>query len=74
MSDSVNFPEYPLRYEYVDSMYKDVYSTEILQAGLLTGFIANLNSRGTWDRFTDLLGRYRTAAVSDILEAVEAAT
>ena len=32
------FPEYPLQYEYVDSMYKDVYSTEILQANLLTGF------------------------------------
>jgi putative ABC transport system permease protein len=32
------FPEYPLQYKYVDSMYKDVYSTEILQANLLTGF------------------------------------
>jgi putative ABC transport system permease protein len=32
------FPEYPLQYEYVDSMYKDVYSTEILQSNLLTGF------------------------------------
>jgi putative ABC transport system permease protein len=32
------FPEYPLQYEYVDSMYKDVYSTEILQASLLAGF------------------------------------
>ncbi len=32
------FPEYPLDYEYVDSMYRDVYSTEILQANLLTGF------------------------------------
>jgi len=32
------FPEYPLEYEYVDSMYRDVYSTEILQANLLTGF------------------------------------
>ncbi len=32
------FPEYPLQYEYVDSMYEDVYSTEILQSNLLTGF------------------------------------
>jgi putative ABC transport system permease protein len=32
------FPEYPLQYEYVDSMYKNVYSTEILQTNLLTGF------------------------------------
>jgi putative ABC transport system permease protein len=32
------FPEYPLQYEYVDAMYKNVYSTEILQASLLTGF------------------------------------
>lgn len=32
------FPEYPLQYDYVDSMYENVYSTEILQANLLTGF------------------------------------
>jgi putative ABC transport system permease protein len=32
------FPEYPLEYEFVDSMYKNLYSTEILQADLLTGF------------------------------------
>ncbi|MFC2111790.1 ABC transporter permease [Bacteroidota bacterium] len=32
------FPEYPFQFEYVDSMYRDVYSTEILQVKLLSGF------------------------------------
>ncbi|HLP71577.1 MAG TPA: ABC transporter permease [Bacteroidales bacterium] len=32
------FPGYPFQYEYVSSMYKNVYSTEILESGLLTVF------------------------------------
>jgi putative ABC transport system permease protein len=32
------FPGYPFRYEYVNSMYKDVYRSEVLQSGLLTIF------------------------------------
>jgi putative ABC transport system permease protein len=32
------FPEYPFQYEFVDSMYEDVYLTEILQAKLLSVF------------------------------------
>ena len=32
------FPAYPFNYEYVSSMYRKVYKTELLQAGLLTIF------------------------------------
>ncbi|MEN8203659.1 MAG: ABC transporter permease [Bacteroidota bacterium] len=32
------FPEYPYQYEYIDSMYRNVYSTELLQARLLSIF------------------------------------
>ncbi len=32
------YPEYPFQYDYVDSMYKDVYSTELLQTKLLSIF------------------------------------
>ena len=32
------FPEYPFQYEYVSSMYKNVYKTELLQAKLLSIF------------------------------------
>jgi putative ABC transport system permease protein len=32
------FPEYPFQYEYVSSMYEDVYKGELLQARLLTFF------------------------------------
>jgi putative ABC transport system permease protein len=32
------FPGYPFQYEYVDSMYKNVYKTELLQAALLSLF------------------------------------
>ena len=32
------FPEYPFQYEYVSSMYENVYKTELLQAGLLSIF------------------------------------
>jgi len=42
-----------------------------MEAGLLDAFIANYNSRDTWGRFTDLLARYRTASLGDLLETVE---
>jgi len=32
------FPEYPFDFEYIDSMYRSVYSTELLQARLLSIF------------------------------------
>ena len=32
------FPEYPFQYEYVSSMYENVYKTELLQAKLLSLF------------------------------------
>lgn len=32
------FPGYPFQYEFVDSIYKDVYKTELLQAKLLSLF------------------------------------
>jgi putative ABC transport system permease protein len=32
------FPEYPFQYEYVSSMYENVYKTELLQAKLLSIF------------------------------------
>jgi putative ABC transport system permease protein len=32
------FPEYPLRYEYVGTMYKNIYKTELLQTRLLSIF------------------------------------
>lgn len=32
------FPEYPFDFEYIDSMYRNVYSTELLQARLLSIF------------------------------------
>ena len=32
------FPGYPFQYEYLDSIYKDVYSTELLESALLTIF------------------------------------
>ena len=32
------FPQYPLEYEYVDTMYRNVYSTELLQSRLLAVF------------------------------------
>ena len=32
------FPEYPFEFDYIDSMYRNVYSTEILQARLLSIF------------------------------------
>lgn len=32
------FPEYPFQYEYISSMYEDVYKTELLQAKLLSIF------------------------------------
>ena len=32
------FPEYPFQYEYVSSMYENVYKTELLQAKLLSVF------------------------------------
>jgi putative ABC transport system permease protein len=32
------FPEYPFQYEYVSSMYRNVYKTELLQARLLSIF------------------------------------
>jgi putative ABC transport system permease protein len=32
------FPEYPFDFNYIDSMYRNVYSTEILQARLLSIF------------------------------------
>jgi putative ABC transport system permease protein len=32
------FPEYPFDFQYIDSMYRNVYSTELLQARLLSIF------------------------------------
>jgi putative ABC transport system permease protein len=32
------YPEYPFQYDYVDSMYRNVYSTELLQTKLLSIF------------------------------------
>ena len=32
------FPEYPFQYEYISSMYENVYKTELLQARLLSVF------------------------------------
>jgi putative ABC transport system permease protein len=32
------FPEYPFQYDYVSSMYKNIYKTELLQAKLLSVF------------------------------------
>jgi polysaccharide deacetylase family protein (PEP-CTERM system associated) len=42
-----------------------------METGWLDAFIANHNSLATWDRFTDLLRHYRTAAVADRLERLE---
>jgi len=44
-----------------------------MEAGLLNRFIANYNAAGAWDRFADLLKRYRTAAMCDVLETLRVA-
>ena len=42
-----------------------------METGLLNRFIANYNSRDTWDDFNDLLDRYPTSAMSDLLETLD---
>ena len=42
-----------------------------METGWLDAFIANFNSGTIWDRFVDLVTRYRTSALVDVLDAVE---
>ena len=39
-----------------------------METGLLDAFIANINSKGTWDAFVDLLARYPTSSLAPVAE------
>jgi polysaccharide deacetylase family protein (PEP-CTERM system associated) len=42
-----------------------------MEDGMLNRFIANHNRRDTWDDFADLLDRYPTAAMADLLDQLD---